>query len=694
MKFLNYGSRRRKWARLQLALVGSALGTLLAAGLGYLLGEASLIAGSERRPVAHGLRRIGGVAGDTLARVSYDLQFLLRGRLVVDEARIVYFDEGSVKALRQTMGVWDRSLHAKLVRRLTQQGARAVLFDFVFEDAWPDPAVDEDFAAAMRENGHVFIGAALEVDAGVGAVQQRTLPPTPVLRRAAAGWGLLAFRPVDPDYAVRKIYAGMETIPTATWVAAQKLGSDLPDSPAVRAAPRWLNYYGPADSIDNISYDRALDPALTPKDFFRDRIVVVGGRSTLGELRLGKDDFRNPYSVIGSEFSKGPEVHLTTLLNLIHGEWLSRAAPLHEISFIVFFGICLGGSLPWLKPHLAAVAAFIALVAVISVAGWLFTERHIWFAWSIPAFVQTPVALVWAVGARYFIEERKRNALRNAFAHYLSPQMADRIANADFDLSLGGTVVEATVMFTDLENFTPLSEKLEKPELISEVLTTYFTQTTGHILENDGTIIKYLGDSVQAVWGAPLPDEDHARKAVLAAWRLHEASIMEVQGHPLRTRVGVNTGLMLSGNLGSAQRFDYAVTGDAVNFGSRLEGMNKQLGTSVLISDSVKARIGEAFATRCVGEFRVVGKKVPRVIYELLGAVPASAEEQRWIDAFERGLAEFRARDLDGAEAAMRATITARGTDGPSSFYLERIAELRAKGLPADWTGIVELTAK
>jgi adenylate cyclase len=422
--------------------------------------------------------------------------------------------------------------------------------------------------------------------------------------------------------------------------------------------------------------------------------VIVGGRSTLGDLRLGKDEFRNPYHLIGARFSKGPEVHLTMLLNLLRGEWLTRLSARLELPFAILVGLVLGGGLLWLRPHLAALAALLSVLTIAGLDVWLFTRHHIWFAWCIPAFVQAPLALVWAVGTRYFIEERRRNALRNAFAHYLSPQMADRIADADFDLSLGGTVVEATVMFTDLENFAPLTEALEKPELISDVLTTYFTLTTGHILENDGTIIKYVGDSVHAVWGAPLPDEDHARKAVLAAWRLHEASIMEVQGHPLRTRVGVNTGLMLSGNLGSAQRFDYAVTGDAVNFGSRLEGMNKQLGTSVLISDSVKARIGDAFAARCVGEFRVVGKKVPRVIYELLGDKPSSVEEQKWIGEFERGLAAFRVGDFDSAEAAMRATITTRGTDGPSSFYLARVAELRAKGLPADWAGIVELTAK
>ncbi len=674
-------------------MAASLLGAALAAGVGRALTNGSLLMGSTERKIQSRVQSVIDSAGESLARSSYDLQFVFRGGLVVREACLVYFDEKAGKELKQGMGLWDRKLHAQLVRRLTQDGARAILFDLVFADPWPDPAVDQEFAAAIKENGKVFLGAALELDGGAGASAQRTIPPTAVLRRAAAGWGLLVFRPVDSDYGVRRIYTGMETIPAATWVAAQKLGTGLSDTAAERAQWRWLNYYGRADSFENVGYERALDPQFVPPGFFRDRIVVVGGRSTLGELRLGKDDFRNPFSVIGGEFSKGPEVHLTALLNLLNGEWLSRLALAKELSLVVILGLLLGGVLPWLRPHLAALAALLVSGGVIGCSFWLFVQHRVWFAWCIPAFVQAPVALVWAVGTRYFIEERRRNALRDAFAHYLSPQMADRIADADFDLALGGTVVEATVMFTDLENFTPLSEELGKPELISEVLTTYFTQTTGHILESDGTILKYLGDSVQAVWGAPLPDVDHARKAALAAWRLHEASAMEVKGYPLRTRIGVSTGMVLAGNLGSAQRFDYATTGDEVNFASRLEGMNKYLGTSVLISETMHDRLGDGFVTRCVGEFRVVGKKKARVVYELLGPVGA-AEHSAWMVGFARGLAAFRLGDFTTAEAAMGETISLRGADGPSSFYLERIAILRETALPADWGGIVELNTK
>ena len=673
------------------SLAGIA-GAIMVCVVGWALAEASLARGGEGLRAKPWFGWIIGPMADALGRLSYDLPFIVRGHVDIPKVCIVYIDEGAARDLKTRLDPWDRRLHAKLVRRLTDQGARAVLFDIVFSEPWPEAAVDEDFAAAMAENGNVFIGAAFEMDDGLSAAQERTVAPIPILRRAAAGWGLLTFRPVDPDYGVRRLFTGLETVPTATWRAAKKLGAPLGDDPRERLERRWVNYYGRAELFPSLSYSRALaDDA--PPGFFHDRIVIVGGRSTLGTLQLGKDDFRNPYGVIGAGFSRGPEVHLTVLLNLLRGEWLTRIPERAELAIALLVGGLLGVGLPWFRPHIAAVVAAAAFIAIAAFAVWLVARQHLWFAWAVPAFVQIPLALVWAVGARYFVEERRRNVLREAFAHYLSPQMADRIADADFNLSLGGTVVEATVMFTDLENFSALAEELEQPELVSEVLTTYFTQTTGHILESDGTIVKYMGDSVQAVWGAPLPDQDHARKAALAAWRLHLASQMEVKGHPLRTRIGLTTGRMLSGNLGSAQRFDYAVTGDEVNFASRLEGLNKYLGTSVLVSETVQAHLGDLFTTRRVGEFCVVGKRKGRVVYELLGPLDTTPPDT-WMETFAGGLAAFRTGDLPAAEAAMRGTISQRGDDGPAKFYLTKIADLRRAGLPPDWSGIIVLDAK
>src|SRR5262249_5673322 len=162
----------------------------------------------------------------------------------------------------------------------------------------------------------------------------------------------------------------------------------------------------------------------------------------------------------------------------------------------------------------------------------------------------------------------RRKELRKAFGFYLSPQMADKIADSDFDLRPGGKVVEVTVIFTDLENFTSISENLD-PAKVSEILTTYFGKTTKCILENKGTIIKYIGDAVFAAWGAPVEDPDHALRAAEAACDLRGLSELVVEGNNLRTRVGIHSGKVLAGNLGSTYRFDYTMIGDPVNFASR-----------------------------------------------------------------------------------------------------------------------------
>src|SRR5436190_12306821 len=215
--------------------------------------------------------------------------------------------------------------------------------------------------------------------------------------------------------------------------------------------------------------------------------------------------------------------------------------------------------------------------------------------------------------------------------------MADKIANSDFDLRPGGEIVEATVIFTDLENFTTLSEDLD-PSEVSAILIAYFEQTTRCILEKKGTIIKYVGDAVMAAWGAPIDEPAHASRAAEAACDLRALTEIEVRGRKLRTRIGVNSGKVLAGNLGSSFRFDYTMIGDTTNFASRLESLNKYLGTQILISEAVREQLDGKFNTRRLREFRVAGKTRSVIIHELLCRCDDRSGEQNWIQIFEEGL--------------------------------------------------------
>jgi adenylate cyclase len=657
--------------------------------------RASAIAGGILATTTLGLACLSYSFAEPLVRLSYDLPFLWRTTLDTHDIVLVYLDEYSAKQLNQPLDdVWNRALHVRLLDRLTQEKARLVFYDIVFDAPAPDPAADAAFAESIHRHGKVILGAALDIVERVGSVrQERVSAPTKLLRKAAAGYGIVAFRPVDPDYGVREMYLrGTSLVPTATWAAAESLGANVTHEPREKIGPLWLNYYGPRDSFSSVNIAQALAQDGIPPGYFKDRIVMVGPRSAVGYLGLGKDEFATPYSRWNRQFSTGLEVHATILLNLLRSEWLTRMPLNWETAVIIFLGF-VAGSLGFFRPLLASVLAVIISVAIACGASWVVWHQRTWFAWLIPAAVQMPLGLAWAVGSQYLLESRRRKQLRTAFGFYLSPQMADKIANSDFNLRPGGEIVEATVLFTDLENFTTLSEHLD-PSEVSTILITYFERTTRCILEKRGIIIKYIGDAVMAAWGAPVDEPKHAMRAAEAACDLRALTEIEVRGRKLRTRIGINSGKVLAGNLGSSFRFDYTMIGDTTNLASRLESLNKYLGTQILISQAVTEQLNHKFITRRLGEFRVAGKTDSVTIHELLGSGEADSAQRAWIDAFEAGLDAFRAGKFSKATDLMNRTCDLRGgSDGPAQFYLRKIVILRGQDLK-NWNGIIELSEK
>jgi adenylate cyclase len=632
---------------------------------------------------------------EALTRSSYDLPFFWRTNLDTHEIVLVYLDEESAKQLNQPLDdVWNRTVHVALLERLTKDGARLVVYDIIFDGPSPDPAKDAAFASALQSSGKVILGGGIEtLQPMSGVKQERILVPLKPFRKAAAGWGLMAFRPVDADYAVRQLFPGTSEIPSGTWKAAEVLGVPATREPREAKVQRWINYYGPRNTFSSVNFAQALDAQGVPPGFFKDKVVMVGGRSAVGYLAVSREEFATPYSRGAHQFTLGLEIHATILLNLLRGEWLTRIPEKSETAVLIVVGL-IAGALAALRPSFAVVSTLIVSCAITCLAFWCVWHRHVWFDWLVPAAIQMPLGLAWSVGSQYLLESRRRKELRRAFGFYLSPQMADKIADSDFDLKPGGRLVDVTIIFTDLESFTSITENLDPTE-VSEILTSYFGQTTKCILENKGTIIKYIGDAVFAAWGAPIDEPHHALRAAETACDLRCLSELVVHGKTLRTRIGIHSGKVLAGNLGSTYRFDYTMIGDAVNFASRLESLNKYLHTQVLISDAVRQQLGDGFVTRLLGEFRVAGKKQSVVIHELLCRCNAESGEKSWIEIFEKGLAVFRNGEFAAARDYMNRTREVRGgSDGPSEFYLRKITDLEANGHLEDWTGIVELSEK
>jgi adenylate cyclase len=634
--------------------------------------------------------------GGPLQRLSFDILTIFGKKVRPEEVVLVYLDESSAANLgKPTDRPWPRQWHTQLLERLTRDGARVVFYDVFFESPGPEPGVDAAFAAAMKKHGNVVLSGLYEDTYRDGAREETTREPTPVLRDAARGWGLPAFLPLDPDNAVRLLGTGLTEQPLSSWLIAELVNAPVSKTPEARRRLRWLRYYGPSGTIAWRSFYQALDDQLVPAEFFRGKIVCIGSKPSLVARHFGEDEFANPFSRFTELYSPGLEIHATALLNLVRGDWLERMPRSVEVALAIFIAlgcIVIGYGLP--PRHGLLVFAGVALLLAAS-SLMLHRYARVWWNWLVPIGVQIPFAAAWSVGSRYAEEARRRAQLRQAFSLYLSPEMADRISDSQFDLKPGGRLVEASVLFTDCKGFTAMSEELKDAQLISNTLIAYFTETSRHVLENGGTIIKYIGDSVFACWNAPITEPDHAGKAAKTAWAMYESSKQVVLGRALTTRVGVATGEVLAGNLGSPFRFDYTAIGETVNFASRLESLNKLLGTHVLIADSTRRLVGDRFIIRPLGSFIVAGKTDPVAIHELIAPAEQKPAALEWLPVWDAAMQALRLGDFAQLQIKLREVIWQRGgADGPADFYLKYMARLEKENALREWAGIVKLTEK
>jgi adenylate cyclase len=279
---------------------------------------------------------------------------------------------------------------------------------------------------------------------------------------------------------------------------------------------------------------------------------------------------------------------------------------------------------------------------------------------------------------------------------YLSPKLVKQFSrNKDISLLKPGAAKQKlTIMFSDIASFTSISEGMDSDEL-AKMMNEYFERAVGGCVHTtDGTVVKYIGDAIFAFWNAPEPQTDHAVRACEAALKFRAMSATEVRGKKLITRIGLHTGVANVGNFGSTTRVDYTAIGEDVNLASRMEGLNKYLGTNVLMTGAVKAEIGGKFVTRYLGKFQLKGFERAVEVHELLGKAEETTALIKAQEDFDQALRLFQKRDLNAAETVFRRLYEASPHDGSTQFYLRHITELRTQQLPDDWHGEVELKEK
>jgi adenylate cyclase len=656
-------------------------------------------------------------AGGVLERLSYDLPFVLRGKVAADEIALVYLDETSHMELKQPMTApWDRSLHAQLVRRLTADGAKLIVFDILFTEASSNPAADAEFAEAIQRSGRVILaGNFIRRETTSGATNRWEEIPYEPFRVAAVGWGnanLLS----DPDYGVRRFFPNLDNLSGQTniawlpWSVASHAGGTEPQAPPQSPGERWLNYYGPPGTIPGVSYFLALLPEGVPRGFFKDKIVFVGAQLSADFSGKGKDEFRTPYAYWGSRgYVPGAEIHATATLNLMQRRWLERLGWPFEL--VLVLGTALLAGIGLMRSHpLVAVLLALAATLVCGLAACLLAWRAgLWFAWAV-IVLEIGIALFWSLLAnslRLYVEKR---LLEESLEAHLSPKIVKRLLNDPTLRRPGGSVQEVSLLFSDVANFTRISESMHSDDLV-RLMNKYFEAALECIHEPDGTVIDLVGDAIFALWNAPVEQGDHRERACRAALRLRDQLIQfdsTQRSLPLRTRVALHAGQVCVGNIGSHNRFNYTAIGENVNLASRLEGLNKRLGTMVLATREIQRAAEESLVWRPLGHFTFKGVGRAVEVYELVGDLEMAEPSRRWREKFAEALQEFRQRQFESAANIFREVNNLRASgervkthdttlidgDGPSIFYLEKIEELRAFPPAYEWIGEIELKDK
>jgi adenylate cyclase len=337
-------------------------------------------------------------------------------------------------------------------------------------------------------------------------------------------------------------------------------------------------------------------------------------------------------------------------------------------------------------------------VLLVSWIAWLtFTQWHFWFPWLV-VVAQILVAMNYAVILNSIQLYVQKKLFEQTLSLYISPKLVKRFA-ADQDkarrfLLPGAEKQTLTIIFTDLANFTGISEGMDSDDLAHH-MNRYFEQHVSNCIHlTDGTVVKYIGDAIFAFWNAPEAQTDHQFRACRAALSFRDQPPQYMNGRLLITRIGLHTGEANVGNFGSTQRVDYTALGENINLAARMEGLNKYLGTTTLATGDTVGAVKERLVTRPCGTFRLKGFERAVEVHELIDVAEKSEATRAWREAFAAALASFRQRDFAAAEAAFRRVVELRPDDGPTKFYLHKLEEFRADPPPKGWQGEVELKEK
>ena len=505
---------------------------------------------------------------------------------------------------------------------------------------------------------------------------------------------------------------------------AEAEGSIVPSRIRYVGPPSVADAEGPPGTFQASASGTVPDLAAFLPDLFRGKIVLLG--TGFHE----QDRFRTPfYSYVPQAagagrppsqpygWMYGVEIHANVLQNMLDGEYVRPTGWGGRLALLLVVAALAGGVTFWRGTAWGAAAALL---------GALLTVVFAWWAWA--GLVYVPGAELLALGGRFrwvpvgapivsgilsyvgsvayvaVVEGRDKRHIKRAFSKYVTPEIVDEIAEDPAALRLGGQKRSLTILFSDLYGFTTLSERMDPEDLLS-LLNEYLAEMTQIVLDEGGTLDKYIGDAVMAFWNAPKAYPDHADRAMRAAvtmqrrmYDLNRRWRGTNPGHlDLSVRIGIHTGEVVVGNLGGAERFAYSAIGDSVNLAARLEPANKTYDTLTMVSHAtLSAADASRFRVRELDYVAVKGKTEPAKVYELVGeaGVPLALGKEEALRRYDLGMAEYKGHRWSAAKALFQSALEAYRDDGPSRIYVQRCDDNMAEPPPPDWDFVVRRKEK
>ena len=452
-----------------------------------------------------------------------------------------------------------------------------------------------------------------------------------------------------------------------------------------------IDFLGPVKTFPTYSLSDVVVHVLPPETF-KDKLVLIGPTATgIADMAV------TPFQKMAYP---GVEVHANFIDNILYNHFIRRdiRENLIDIAVLLLFSLGAGLVISAVPPVRATLILLTLLAGFLWAACYVFAVYRIWIAAFLPT-ATLAVNYACIVSYRFFFEEKEKRKVRGAFTQYVPPGLITQIMRHPEVLRLGGEEKVLTAMFSDIRGFTALSEGLSPTSLVV-ILNEYLSEMTDVIFKHWGTLDKYIGDAIMAFWGAPFPQEDHAVRACRAALEMQKSLVnlqsrWDARGRPrIDIGVGINTGAMLVGNMGSKTRFNYTIMGDNVNLASRLEGTNKTFGTRLIISENTYQEVQNEMLARELDLIRVKGKSTPVKIYELVGTRAESDQHRDRLHRFGRGLEAYREGQWATALGIFEDLVRDYPQDAPTHVFLKRCHDFLLLPPEGGWDGVYVMKTK